>query len=79
MTTPTHTDAFTDVINDLMKELHTLPHNANILHLLTNNLGSPTLAGIQHLSLSHLNTHQMTTLLPALGEMAGLASRVATL
>jgi hypothetical protein len=68
-------NAFTDVVNDLMKELHPLPHSTpTIHHLVTNNFNSPVLAEIQQLSLSKLNTSQMATLLPALGQMTGLSS-----
>jgi hypothetical protein len=75
----THSDVFTEVINDLLKELSPLPHSSQtILGLLTNNLDSPVLAKIQHLSLSQLNVNQMATLLPALAQMTSLISLALT-
>jgi hypothetical protein len=79
MSTPTHADTgiFTDVINSMMKELHTLPHSLNtILSLITHsaNLDSPVLPEIHHLSLSKLDTNQLASLLPALSKMTGLTS-----
>jgi hypothetical protein len=66
---------FTEVVNAMMQELHAVPRTNNtILFLLSNNLNSPILPEIQHLSLSSLDASQMTGLVPALSKMPGLTS-----
>jgi hypothetical protein len=75
MSASTQHDIFTEVINDMMKELHTIPHSTDTIYrLIINNLDSPILAEIDHLSLSELDTTQMATLVPAFGKMSRLTS-----
>jgi hypothetical protein len=75
MAAPTHNDAFSDIINAMMDELHTLPHSTTIIYtLLANNIDSPVLAKIQNLSLTNLNVNQTATLLQALEKMSNLTS-----
>jgi Ran GTPase-activating protein (RanGAP) involved in mRNA processing and transport len=58
-----------------MGELSPLAHGTDTIYrLIANNLDSPVLTVIQHLSLSKLNTTQMAALLPALAKMTGLTS-----
>jgi hypothetical protein len=75
MSTPTHDDVFASVVNDMMMELHPLAHSTTTIHrLLVNNIDSPVLTAIQHMSLSNLSTKQMAGLLPALEKMINLTS-----
>jgi Leucine-rich repeat (LRR) protein len=75
MQSSTADDVFTDVVNDMMKELHSLSlATRTIHHLLVNNIGSPVLAEIRHLTLTYLHTKELVALLPILAEMVNLTS-----
>jgi hypothetical protein len=75
MSTPAQCDVFTEVINDLMQELHALPYSTDIIYrLLRKNLSSPILAHIHHLSFSKLTSRSIDVILQALAKMPHLNS-----
>jgi Ran GTPase-activating protein (RanGAP) involved in mRNA processing and transport len=74
MSETAHSNIFTEVVNELMQELHALPHSTDIIRrlLAKKNMKSPVVPQIQHLSLSGLTSAKMDALAYSIARLSGL-------